>query len=257
MAFLGKGVTMAKSESLEIIAKLIGRDEAGARAYCKSVHEWCGCVALPSFAAIATALTRADLDSTTTREIAKSASQIHQGVGVSVEPNNIISPRVLEHQRERETHFPRPHILIDEEAKIEAVAETEAYPSIPVISIDEAILPAAAAFIEIISCHVISTIFVQSIEGKVIGFTGHGPYLQNDLEKIATKLKAITHSKIAGDSPEWVVIGSQDFDQNYLQKVATNPDVLCLMQEEFLGVLLCEELPILPSVADSLERTHK
>ena len=92
------------------------------------------------------------------------------------------------------------------------------------------------------------TFFAGNIEGKVIGFTGSGPYHEADLDRLAAKLKAVPDREwIDWGDLEWVVIGSNDFDYEYLEQAATVPYLEYLSQEEFLSVLLFGESSMWPA----------
>jgi len=130
----------------------------------------------------------------------------------------------------------------------------------PISGIAEAVLPATITFINAITCHTLATVFAESIEGQIIGFTGNGPYYETDLISLAGRLKAIPDAEgIAWDALKCIIIGTEEFDRDYIRHATMFRHIKYFTQEEFLGMLLFGNQPftLTPISMKSLELSHE
>lgn len=212
--------------ALETIVRIRGGTDEQARAFCNQVQA--SCLSLPSFATIAKAVEKLESSHSTIREVAERASAL-QGWGIE----NLVT------QVETAPAPPDTSPILD---SVHQVASTQL---------------ASFSLVESVARHVLDELAPGSIAGKVIGFTGNRPYLQTDLERLATKLGATPDREgIAWTDLRWVVIGRDEFDEVYLRNAAQVEGILYLSQEDFLGRILFGESPALESFEARRHQKH-
>ena len=216
-----------KSEALAVISKIKGCSLAEARAYCVQVQG--RCKVSPPFSAIAGVVQRHGGASIPIQAVADEAS----GQGGPERSEIRASQRVRE-----VVHTVREVVV----------------PSVFQIDLDDypkGLQPSHKPLIESITRSAIDKLVVESIEGKTIGFTGHGPYHETDLEKLAMRLGATPdRDGIAWDDLDWIVVGRDDFDPEYLAHSVEAGGIRYLSQEAFLGLVFMGE-SLVPECSDN------
>jgi len=212
--------------ALKTIVQIRGGTVEEARAFCTQVQA--ACLLLPSFASIAEAVVKLESSHPTIREVAERASAL-QGWGME---------NLLTHE-ESPPAIPKTSPILD---SVHHAVTTQR---------------ASVSLIETVTRHVLDELAPGSIAGKVIGFTGNRPYLQTDLERLATKLGATPDREgIAWADLRWIVIGRDEFDEVYLKDSFEVVDIFYLSQEDFLGRVLFGESPVPESFEKRSHRRH-
>ena len=103
----------------------------------------------------------------------------------------------------------------------------------------------------------LNSIITVSIEGRTIAFDGDGPYLREDLERLAAKLGAFgDNGGLAWDAIDWLVIGRQGYDENELATSVEYGDLENFSQEDYLGVILFGRTSSSRNDQDSGRKSH-
>lgn len=213
----------------------MGSDTRTARLFCRKVQSHCAIG--PSYASIAKVLSKHGWDGLSMEEIARLASRVYAH-GTDEVPDSLPSE-------------PSPTDVVDtvqlqpeltrSEDDFRATLSRES-PILAGVHENSEIRSIQEALAESIFQHVLRNFVAESIEGKVIGFTGDGPYQQSDLESLATKLGATPDQfDRAYTELDWVIIGKADYDVDYLDEAVKTGDIQFFTQEEFIGVILFGE----------------
>jgi len=82
--------------------------------------------------------------------------------------------------------------------------------------------------------------FQLDISGIVIGVTGDKPFQKDNITDLITKLDGIVHKDVRRQEPKYIVVGKEDYDEEYLRVIVEkNIDgVLYLTQETFFDRIL-------------------
>lgn len=199
------------SEALALIAQVQGCSIDEARAYCLEVQRHCD--VLPSFWAIAQVVERHGSHPLKLREVANEASGL------------------------RKIPVAEP----DEPSPTERVV----VPSIFEIDLDdytEGLQTCLEPLIESVTRSAIRKLVIEPIEGLIIGFTGNGPYHETDLEKLAMRLGATPdRDGIEWDDLDWIVVGRDEYDPQYLAHSVEVGGIRHLTQEAFMGLVFMGE----------------
>ena len=202
---------MNAKAALEEIARLTENDSEWALKLCREVQQVC--LVAPSFWSIAQAIAQQGVEALSISSIAELASRVHQLGDSNVLP--LIQPILPSDQKS---------------------------PVLDLIRDDSSIQGVNRHLTAIIARSVLNSIITVSIEGRTIAFDGDGPYLREDLERLAVKLGAFGDDGGLGwDDIDWLVIGRQGYDEDELETSVEDGELEYLSQEEFLRVLLfCE-----------------
>ena len=193
--------------ALEKIAQLTETDSEWALKFCREVQQVC--LAAPSFRSIARAIKQQGVEALSIRSIAERASRAHKSRGSNILP--LTQPRLPSDQKS---------------------------PVLDLIRHDASIQGVNRHLTAIIARLVLNSIITVSIESRTIAFRGNGPYLREDLERLAVKLGAVGNvGGLGWKDIDWLVIGRQGYDEDELRTSVKDGELEYLSQEEFLGVL--------------------
>ena len=199
---------MNAKDALEKIGRLTETDSEWALKFCREVQQVC--LVAPSFWSIAQAIAQREVEALSISSIAELASRVHQLGDSNVLP------------------LTQPMLPSDQKS-----------PVLDLIRHDASIQGVNRHLTAIIARSVLNSIITVSIEGRMIAFRGNGPYLREDLERLAVKLGAVGNAGGLGwKDIDWLVIGRQGYDEDELGTSVKDGELEYLSQEEFLGVLL-------------------
>ena len=217
---------MNAKDALEKIGRLTETDSEWALKFCREVQQVC--LVAPSFWSIAQAIAQREVEALSISSIAELASRVHQLGDSNVLP------------------LTQPILPSDLNS-----------PVLDLIRNDASIQEVNRHLTAIIARSVQNSIINVSIEGRTIAFCGDGPYLREDLERLAIKLGAFGYEKGLGwYDIDWLVIGRQGYGEAELETSVEDGVLEYLSQEEFLGVLLFGRTAALRKGRESGRESH-